>query len=138
MRENDVPEVMKYGKAAPGTAVSKESSFWEEDQLKNWIKKSKDPLIVACVNNQTVGICLARIHHPTHNAILENLLVREEFRNKGIGAQLLKRCLQELKAQGVTYVYGLAHLEDTNSIKFLTKRGFKKGYNFTWLEKSLV
>jgi len=137
MEEKDIPKVMKMGKEAPGSAVTEETSFWTEEELRGWIKESNDPMIMAEVNGKIAGYLLARIHHPTHNAIIENFLVQEEYQSKGIGSQLLNQCLEDLKKQNVVYVYIAVHLEDKELIDFMTRQGFYQGKKFLWLEKLL-
>jgi len=94
-------------------------------------------MIIAEVNGKIAGYLLARIHHPTHNAIIENFLVREEYQGKSIGTQILNQCLEDLKKQGVVYVYIAVHLEDKELIDFMSQRGFYQGKKFLWLEKLL-
>jgi len=136
MKEKDIQGVMKMGKEAPGSAVTEETSFWTEEELKNWIKNSNDPLIIAQVNDEIAGFILATIH-PSLTATINNIIVKEEYQGKSIGTQLLNQCLEDFKKQGVVYVYIAVHLEDKELIDFMTQRGFYPDKKFLWLEKLL-
>jgi amino-acid N-acetyltransferase len=54
-------------------------------------------------------------------AEIRSLAVIEEMRKKGIGAQLVKACLEESKSLGVKRVFAL-----TYQLTFFEKLGFKK------------
>jgi len=137
MKEIDIPEIIALAKTTPSVAVSEKTRFWTEEELQGWITKSNDPLIIAETNGEIAGFILARIHHPTHNGIIENLMIKTKYQRKGIGARLLQQCLKQLKVQNVVFVYTLIHLEDINVIEFVRKNGFRQGYKFNWFEREL-
>ena len=43
MQIKDIPAVLQLGQVAPGTAVTKETSFWTKKELQGWITQSNDP-----------------------------------------------------------------------------------------------
>ena len=71
-------------------------------------------------NHKIVGICALHICWDDL-AEIRSLAVIEEMRKKGIGAQLVKACLEESKSLGVKRVFAL-----TYQLTFFEKLGFKK------------
>ena len=67
-----------------------------------------------------VGICALHICWDDL-AEIRSLAVQEEVRKKGIGAKLIKACLEESKKLGIKKLFAL-----TYQPKFFAKMGFKK------------
>ena len=71
-------------------------------------------------NRKVVGICALHICWDDL-AEIRSLAVREEEQNKGIGAKLVKACLEESRRLGVKRVFAL-----TYETEFFGGLGFKK------------
>lgn len=71
-------------------------------------------------NRKMVGICALHICWDDL-AEIRSLAVKEEVRNKGIGAKLVKACLEESKLLGVNRVFALTYQPE-----FFEKLGFEK------------
>jgi amino-acid N-acetyltransferase len=71
-------------------------------------------------NRRIVGICALHICWDDM-AEIRSLAVVGEMRKKGIGAQLVKACLEESKSLGAKKVFAL-----TYQLSFFEKLGFKK------------
>jgi amino-acid N-acetyltransferase len=67
-----------------------------------------------------VGICALHICWDDL-AEIRSLAVQEEVRNKGMGAKLVRACLEESKSLGVKSVFALTYRPD-----FFERLGFKK------------
>lgn len=107
---------------------------WSKEKIKSWIRSS-DVLLVAETKGKIIGFIFTQFNKPTKKATIENLIVRRKYRKRGIGTALLKQCLKELKKKGANYICALVRIDNKSTIKFLMKRKFHRGYNFTWLEK---
>jgi len=57
---------------------------------------------------------------------IENMGVSPNFRSKGIGAQLVNKCLELAKKNGYQKVYVNAYFENTKAIAFYERCGLKK------------
>jgi len=77
-------------------------------------------------NRRVVGICALHVCWEDL-AEIRSLAVHEEARKKGIGAQLVKACLEESRGLGVKRLFAL-----TYEAEFFEKLGFKK------VDKSLL
>jgi len=71
-------------------------------------------------NRKIVGICALHICWDDL-AEIRSLAVQEEARNRGIGAKLVKACLEESKGLGVKRVFALTYQPE-----FFGKLGFKE------------
>ena len=71
-------------------------------------------------NRRVVGICALHICWDDL-AEIRSLAVQEEDRSKGIGAKLVKACLEESRQLGVKRVFALTYEPD-----FFERLGFKK------------
>jgi amino-acid N-acetyltransferase len=71
-------------------------------------------------NRKVIGICALHICWDDL-AEIRSLAVQEEDRNKGIGAKLVKACLEESRLLGVKRVFAL-----TYEPEFFERLGFKK------------
>ena len=71
-------------------------------------------------DHKVLGICALHICWEDM-AEVRSLAVQEEVRSKGMGAKLVKACLEESKALGVKRVFALTYRRD-----FFERLGFKK------------
>lgn len=69
--------------------------------------------------------------HREPYGLLEDLLVKEEHRKKGIGSALVKEAIEEAKRLGCYKVIGTSRMERENVHAWYEKLGLKKyGYEF--------
>ena len=77
-------------------------------------------LFVFTRNRKVIGVCALHICWEDL-AEIRSLVVREDFRNGGIGRKLVKACLGESRTLGITRVFAL-----TYEPEFFGKLGFEK------------
>jgi putative acetyltransferase len=112
--ESDKQAILDVVIAAFGDVQGQEIADLIIDLLED---PSAQPLlsIVVTANDNVVGHILftsAKIKHTQRmvsSAILAPLSVRPEYQNQGIGGQLIKEGLKQLKAMGVELVFVLGH-----------------------------
>jgi acetyltransferase len=68
------------------------------------------------------------------------VLVGDAWQGKGIGAELLKRCLSIARERGIKRIFGTVLAENTQMLKLGRKLGFniKKGSDYSEYELSLT
>ena len=137
MTEEDLAQVMNIGNRTEGFQIGVDSAFWPESTLRRWLTSSNDPLIVAEIEGKIVGFILGAIHHPTKKTTLENILVTEGYRERGVGRLLLDSFMKEMESHGVEYICALSRTDNTPAINFFVKNGFKKGNDFSWIYQNL-
>ncbi|MDO8620015.1 MAG: GNAT family N-acetyltransferase [bacterium] len=102
------------------------------------IKKEKRENAIrlsAIENGEELGaMYLYLIRNDSHTepyGFLEDLLVKEEHRKKGIGSTLVKEAIEEAKRLGCYKLIGTSRMERENVHQFYEKLGLKKyGYEF--------
>lgn len=91
--------------------------------------------ISASQNGEEVGalyLCLIRNDsHKEPYALLEDLLVRETHRNKGVGTALVKEAIAESRRLGCYKIIGTSRMARENVHRLYERLGLKKyGYEF--------
>lgn len=86
-------------------------------------------------NDEELGaVYLYLIRNDSHKepyALLEDLLVKEEYRGKGIGSTLVKEAIAEAKRLGCYKILATSRMERENVHRLYEKLGLKKrGYAF--------
>lgn len=102
------------------------------------IKKEKRDNAVrlsAVENGEELGaMYLYLIRNDSHKepyGLLEDLLVKEEYRKKGTGSALVKEAIAEAKRLGCYKVLATSRMERENVHRLYEKLGFKKwGFEF--------
>ncbi len=137
MQRNDVEIVYEQGRKEKMFHVAENTFFWGREELLGWVKSRDDVLLVAEHEKRVIGHLLCMLHNPTRTAKIENLFVDESFRKRGVGSDLIRECMNQLKNKGIRYVSALVKPENKSSSELLKSFGFKTGYGFTWMEKYL-
>ena len=137
MQLRDTETVHRLGKSQAAFKVSGEDAFWTLDQLKCWVRRDEDVLLVAMEEGHVIGFALSTLHRPTGKATWENLYVVPNSRGKGVGIALGNEMVKQLDQRGATYIYFLVRAENVDEVEYFEKRGFEKGFNFVWFGKSV-
>lgn len=91
--------------------------------------------ISACENSEELGaVYLYLIQNDSHEkpyGLLEDLMVKEGHRKKGIGSTLVKEAIEEAKRIGCYKVIGTSRMSREEVHRFYEKLGLKKyGFEF--------
>lgn len=107
-------------------------TFWTEESLKKEVNENKVArYLVAVIDSQIVGFCGA--HIILDEAHIINMAVKEGFRNRGIGRDLLSTLLQYASNLGAAYITlevraGNAPAKSLYKRLGFEKVGIRKGY----------
>jgi GNAT superfamily N-acetyltransferase len=117
-----------------------EWSKWQRERIHTILGVLEDRnhlLLVAESDEQLVGVLhmffYLDIMHGALNCHINFLLVREDFRGKGIGKNLLNEAVKQAKRRNVMEMHVDTVFED--AVKFYQKYGFKD--DGVWLELAL-
>lgn len=139
-RKEDVDEIIKIGSKledALKASKSSKSHFHEKSEFIEFIKKSKgNILLVAEEHKQVIGFLYAKILTKDW-CMIDNLAVKKNFQNMGVGNLLLNKLYSILNKRKITYIQGLIEINHKKSRKFWKDRGFKEGKIFVWVDKFL-
>jgi N-acetylglutamate synthase-like GNAT family acetyltransferase len=134
-KESDVEQIYLFGRKINEFAVSSNMKFYYKRELKEWIKKPKENiLLVAADSKQIAGFLYAKIISKDW-CMLDNVAVREKYRNQGIGTNLIDKLNKILKKKNIEYVHAIVGIEHKKSRKFWNKQKFKESNKFIWIEK---
>lgn len=117
--------------------VDDRNFFWSIEQLKDWVETNEDVLLIAKEDDEVIGFALTSYHKATRKAVLENFFILQNWRNKGVGSQLMEEILIQLKNKNVSYICFLVPVEEVEELSYFQRRGFEKGRGFVWFGKHL-
>jgi len=131
----DVGKILKLGNSVKEFKVSKKTvSFWPKKVLMSIVKSKNNFILLAEEDKKLMGFIIINYNPAFDKAIIENIFVVKEFRQKNIGSKLLKEALKKINCG---YVCTLAELNNKKSINFYSKNGFTKGIKSAWLDRPL-
>lgn len=134
-RVRDISGIRGLGKTMEEFVCSPSVKFYSREELKEWIKKPKDNiLLVAEINKKIEGFLYAKIM-AREWCMIDNIGVKQDWRKKGIGKILLEELFKILKSKKVNFVQLFANLKHKKTINFWKNRKFNEGEKFLWLEK---
>ena len=127
----------------PEFKVSSSGEFMEEDEFMAAIEDTSSVFLLAESGSEVLGFIYANRQDPeraskTKWACLVYLVVKQEYRGRGVAQKLYDSCIEELKKYGITRLYGWANSESDGSIiKFMRKNGFNEGHKYIWMDKNI-
>jgi ribosomal protein S18 acetylase RimI-like enzyme len=92
--------------------------------LKNLISDKNSYVFVAEDNKRVIGFNAVTLDKVKRNARIVLIAVHNRFRGRGIGAQLVKHCLDFIRPQ-VKKVYVKTQADNKNAISLYRRQGFK-------------
>ena len=135
MKPEDVVAVYNLASKEERFQVSGHTCFWGKKELNSWAKEEGDICLVAEDQGEIIGFVLSQYHKPTGKATLENLFVKESYRNNGIGHTLFNMCSFALKENGATYQCGMVEPDNKIIFSMMKNSGFNKEKTFVWVDK---
>ena len=131
----DINAIYRLGKETKELEFSKKMNFHDKIELKEFILKEKDNiLLVAEIDKKVVGFLYAKIVSKIW-CLLDNLVVNKKFRNHGIGTFLLNNFYEILKKNKISYVQILEDIHQKKTRKFWKEKGFKEEKIFVWADR---
>ena len=132
----DVNEVFKIGEQTKELRFSRKMHFHEKREIKTWIKDKKSILLVAESNKQVIGFLYAILIDKDW-CMLDNVSVKKEFRNNGVGTLLIETFNRQMKKMKVTYISALVDRNYKEPHDFWKKQGFQEGTTYIWYGKDI-
>ena len=134
---NNLEQIYALVTSLPVFSASDETRFFDKKELKEWIIRKRDSIVlIAELNDLIVGFLFAKLVS-SEWCMLDSIGVNPKFRKQGIANKLLEQLYQLLKKRNVTYIQGLVEVNQKSTREFWKKRGFKEGNKFVWIEKRL-
>ena len=98
--------------------------FWNENVLESELKNDNSLYFVAKNKNEILGFI--GITKNIDFVEILNVVVKKDFRNKGIGNQLLQKIIEVAKEMKMQEIYLEVNEKNENAIKLYEKNNFKK------------
>ena len=102
---------------------------------KSKLEDNNSYYIVAVEDDKIVGVLISEIQVKIHRAkkqcFVDDLIVDENYRNRGIGRQLLQNAVDYAKDQDCEVIELTSYRDNVNAHRFYENNGFKKhSYKF--------
>lgn len=91
--------------------------------------------IVAVEDNKIIGVLISEITHQLHrtkkSSFIEDLVVKKDYRNKGIGQLLIQEAIKYAKQIDCEVIELTCYIDNENAHRFYKRNGFEKhSYKF--------
>jgi ribosomal protein S18 acetylase RimI-like enzyme len=96
MTIDDYDEVYRLWEKAEGISLEESDT---REAISIYLKRNRGLCFVVCIGDQIVGTVLCG--HEGRRGILRHLVVKKEFRRKGIARALTQECLLALAKEGI-------------------------------------
>lgn len=96
MTPDDYHKVMELWQSSSEIGLSGSDS---QESITGYLGRNPGMSLVACRGEDIVGTVLCG--HDGRRGYIHHLVVEDSFRRKGIGEQLVNRCLEKLQAAGI-------------------------------------
>ena len=123
MTMGDYDEVIALWKATPGIGLS-DADSWEG--IQRYLESNPGLSFVARSGEKLVGAALCG--HDGRRGYLHHLAVDPDHRKSGTGRRLSERCLESLKAEGITRCHIFVYANNSGGLTFWNRIG--------WYERS--
>jgi len=134
---DDIDAVHELGSSVDEFKVNDETvNFWPKELLVQ-AAQSSDALILVAEDEGIFGFLVVNYNKSLKKALIENIYVRPDKRDQGIGEQLLEQMFKLLPGIGCEYVATLVPPDARGALELYQRNGFSKGESFVWLDKSL-
>ncbi len=124
---SQVQEILKMGGLYWGASDN-------EEALERKIKQNPDSILVALEDGKIIG---TQFIIKDFLPLMFRLSVHPDFRNKGVGKELMRRGEEILKQKGYNHVNILVGEDDDELQKYYKKQGYEKGNKYVWMVKNL-
>lgn len=135
--QDDVHAICSLGVVTPEFSVSDTTvAFWPRNIIENIVSSNAAIVLVAEDEGSICGFIIANCNASFQKVIIENICVRPEIRESGVGSALLRQLLRQASDAGFEYITTLVSTD--SSAKFYTQAGFGPGGQFQWYDKVLT
>ncbi len=112
---------------------------YSEKAVQNWhVTRAKDVILMAEIGEEVVGFMASKLNDPEPGAAyIDCLVVKREYRGRGIGHQLLEQSMLFLKARGVFFVNLHVRPDFPRAVNFWEKSDFKGKQPMLWMCKQI-
>ena len=134
MNINDYTEIIYLWKNTPGVGLSRNDD--SKKSIKKFLEKNQNACFVVELNGEIVGTIMAG--NDGRRGHIYHLMVKSEYRNKGIGKKLLTKVEKALKKEGIRKIFLVAFKENKEGNKFWEKNGYERREDLNYRDKRIM
>ena len=125
---NNYSEIMDLWKNTDGVGLSGKDD--SKKSIKKYLEKNPNTCFVAKYDGKIIGTIMAG--NDGRRGIIYHLMVKPEYRKKGIGKKLLKKAESSLKKEGIRKIMIFVFKKNKTGNTFWENNGYKirKDLNF--------
>lgn len=127
----DINKLMQFGLSQKAFEVNSYIKFYEPLELEELIKN--DIVLTITSENEIIGFLCCKIMS-NHWAMLDNLIIKEEFRGLGYGKSLLNQLFNKLKEKKIEYLSTLVAEENKDLKNQMEHFGFIRQKSYQWMD----
>jgi ribosomal protein S18 acetylase RimI-like enzyme len=133
MESEDYADIIDLWKRTEGVGLSGEDD--SKDSIKIFLAKNPRSCFVAETNDEIVGTIMAG--NDGRRGHIYHLMVKPEYRKKGIGRTLLKKVEESLKMQGIRKIFLVAFKENKTGNTFWQNNGYEIREDLNYRDKRI-
>jgi len=118
---NDYDEIIKLWSETPGIGISISD---QKERLGGFLNKNKNTCFTVKINGKIAATALCG--NDGRRGYLYHLAVIEEYRNKGIAKELVNKCFEGLKAEGIHLCHLFVFKTNETAVKFYKKTNWRE------------
>jgi ribosomal protein S18 acetylase RimI-like enzyme len=133
MKADDYDEIFDLWKNTPGVGLSGNDD--SKESITKFIEKNQNTNFIAEVDKRIIGTIMAG--HDGRRGHIYHLVVKEEYREKGIGKELVKKTEDTLKKEGINKIFLVAFKNNGNGNNFWENNGYKVREDLNYRDKRM-
>ncbi len=134
-KNNVNQKYISHGEIIDGRAIT--FTEWKDDLVKVMTNEFKDILdnsneetysqICVCnIDKKLIGLCLIQFKNNTKVAILEDIIIDNEFRKNNIGSMFLKWIEEEIILKEMSFIILESGINNKGAHDFFSKNGYEQ------------
>jgi N-acetylglutamate synthase len=128
----DYRKMTELWKRTPGIGLSNADSV---DNIRIFFERNSGLSYICEIGNMLIGTVLCG--HDGRRGYIYHLAVDDEQRRKGIGKELIKRCLDKLRQKGIAKCHLFLYSDNKDAVSFYEGTGWKRRDNLIIYSKDL-
>lgn len=128
----DYEIVVALWKLTPGIGLS---SADEKECIESFIEKNRNTCFVAIYGEEMVGTALCG--NDGRRGYMYHLAVKDTFRSRGIGRELVDLCLEGLKKEGIEKCHLFVYNDNETAKRFYQKTKWEERTDITVFSKEI-
>jgi ribosomal protein S18 acetylase RimI-like enzyme len=133
MKIEDYKNIIDLWKRTEGVGLSGKDD--SKESIKIFLDKNPGTCFVAETNGEIIGTIM--VGNDGRRGHIYHLMVKTEYRKKGIGKELLEKVEKGLKNKGIRKIFLVAFKENTAGNRFWGNNGYETRQDLNYRDKEI-